>query len=164
MGYASVGLGLLSLLGQDASTSVKFSAQVVAGVGVGALYTILVLPVQASAPSVDGTGLAVGAFVSFRLFGALIGLSIGSSVFSGVWEKSVTDLDGLPDSLSAFISGQEAIQLVSSLGALELPPDVLSSLLGLYEKSIRSIWQVLVGFSVLGLLTSLLTREITLDK
>jgi hypothetical protein len=160
----SVGLGLLSLLGQDASTAVKFSAQVIAGVGVGALYTILVLPVQASAPSVDDTGLAVGVFVSFRLFGALIGLAIGSSVFSGVWERSVADLSAWPDSLNAFISGQEAIQRIPSLGALELPPDVLSSLLGLYENSIRSIWYVLVGFSVLGLLTSLLTREITLDK
>ena len=163
-GMLSVGLGLLSLLGQNASTAVKFSAQVVAGVGVGALYTILVLPVQASAPSVDDTGLAVGVFVSFRLFGALIGLAIGSSVFSSVWEMSVSDLSSLPDSLGVSFSGYEAIQLIPSLGKLKLPPDALALLLGVYEKSMRAIWYVLVGFSVLGLLTSLLTREITLDR
>ncbi|KAK0633848.1 major facilitator superfamily domain-containing protein [Immersiella caudata] len=162
----SIGLGLLALLERNASMAVRISAQVIAGIGVGVLYTILVLPVQASAPSVDDTGLAVGVFVSFRLFGAVIGLAIGSSVFSSVWESSAANLSVLPgmESLQAFKSGHDAMQLIPVLGTLGLPQDVLSLILSLYETSMRVIWYVLVGFSVFGLLTSLLTREITLDQ
>ncbi|KAK1749646.1 MFS general substrate transporter [Echria macrotheca] len=160
----SLGLGLLSLLGSSASMAIKYSAQVVAGVGIGALYTILVLPVQASAPNVDDTGMAVGVFVSFRLFGALIGLAIGSSVFNSVWEKSAADMASLPDNLDGLRTGYEAIQLIPSLRVLDIAPEGLSSLLSLYEQSMRAIWYVLVGFSVLGLFASLFTREMTLDK
>ncbi|KAK5655829.1 hypothetical protein OQA88_5368 [Cercophora sp. LCS_1] len=165
--FLVVGLGLLSLLGPHASTAVKYSAQVITGVGIGALYTILVLPVQATAPSVDDTGLAVGMFVSFRLFGALVGLAVGSTVFSSVWERSIADLHGLPNtigSLPGLQSGHEAVQLIPSLRTLELPPDALTLLLGLYDRSIRAIWYVLIGFSVFGLVSSLLTKEVTLDK
>ncbi|KAK0623889.1 major facilitator superfamily domain-containing protein [Immersiella caudata] len=160
----SVGLGLLSLLRSDVSTAIKVVSQVISGIGIGALYCVLVLPMQASAPTVDDTGLAVGLLVSFRLFGALIGLSVGSTVFSSTWEKTVASLGPLPDGMEHFKSGNGAIELIPALRSLELPADILAPLLNVYTESLRTIWYVLVGLSLFGLATSLLTKEITLDK
>ncbi|KAK4450481.1 major facilitator superfamily domain-containing protein [Podospora aff. communis PSN243] len=162
--FQCVGLGLLSLLGPSASTAVKVVSQVIAGIGIGALYFVLVLPMQASAPVVDDAGLAAGLLISFRLFGALIGLSVGSTVFSSTWDKTIADLGALPEVLEPFRSGKAAVELIPVLRTLELPREVLAPLLDVYTKSLRTIWYVLVGFSLFGLATSVLTKEITLDK
>nr|XP_002847896.1 uncharacterized protein MCYG_03402 [Microsporum canis CBS 113480]EEQ30583.1 predicted protein [Microsporum canis CBS 113480] len=63
------------------------------------LCTILTIPIQASAPKAEDRGLAVGILVSFRLFGALIGLAIGATTFSSVFANSIASiskLEGLP--------------------------------------------------------------------
>lgn len=106
-----LGVGFLSLLDSHVSTAVRVGPQVIAGVGIGSLYCILVLPLQASVPNVDDTGLAVGLLVSFRLFGALVGLAMGSAIFGSVFTQAVEQLEGdLPQPLwSTLSSGNEAI-------------------------------------------------------
>ncbi|KAK4121014.1 hypothetical protein N657DRAFT_133376 [Parathielavia appendiculata] len=88
-------------------TTVKVSTQVIVGIGIGSLYCVLVLPIQASAPIVDDTGLVVGLLVSYRLFGTLISLAVGSTVFSSsIWEESIADLGPLPNAMEGFKSGK----------------------------------------------------------
>lgn len=78
--FSTVFVGLLYLLDEDTITAEAYSYQVFMGVGIGTVLTVTALPTQASAKHVDDTGIAAGMLVIFRFFGALIGLTIGSTV------------------------------------------------------------------------------------
>ena len=126
---------------------------IVVSLGIGILFTVLVLPAQASLTSVDDMGLAVGLVVFFRLLGGLIGLAIGATVFSSVFAKSMKDLGTLPSSLAALENSQNAIAFIPQLKDLRssVPPDTLNKVIGVYNQSFQSIWIVLTVLAGVGL-------------
>ena len=52
------------------------------GIGIGTIFAVTSIPLQASVKHVDDKGPAAGTLVIFRLFGALISLTISSTVFN----------------------------------------------------------------------------------
>lgn len=60
----------MSLLDLSSSRSLQLGLQVPGGKGVGILYTIIAIPLQANI-HVDDVGLAVGTLVFFRLTGQI---------------------------------------------------------------------------------------------
>lgn len=160
-----VGMGLLSLIGEGDSRAFRMGIPVVASIGMGVLFTVLIIPMQASVSNVDDTGLAVGLLVCFRLFGGLLGLALGATVFSSIFERSVAAIDHLPSSLSAFEDSSGAIGLIPVLREIqsELPPEKLAAVVEAYSKSFRVIWQVMIGFAGVGFIASLFTKEMTIE-
>lgn len=77
----TVGVGLWALWRTSSSRALLYGLQVVAAIGIGTLFTLLNIPMTASVQDANDMGVAAGILVSFRLFGALIGLAICSSVF-----------------------------------------------------------------------------------
>lgn len=67
--FIAVGMGLFSRMDAASSVAETAGVQVVAGVGLGALFTVPLLVVQADAAAVEDQGLAVGILAAFRLFG-----------------------------------------------------------------------------------------------
>ncbi|KAE8312381.1 hypothetical protein BDV41DRAFT_589031 [Aspergillus transmontanensis] len=67
---------------------------------------------QASTPSAEDQGLAMGIMVSFRLFGALIGLVIGATTFSSVYENSMASIGPLPEALALLKNPNEAVSFI----------------------------------------------------
>lgn len=65
----TLGTGLLALLDSNSSRSTLLGLPVISSAGVGALMPLLHLPIQASVPSVDDTGLAISVLLTFRLLG-----------------------------------------------------------------------------------------------
>jgi hypothetical protein len=47
---------------------------------------------QASAPSVDDQGLAIGVLVSFRLFGGLVSLACAATAFSSTFTDAIASV------------------------------------------------------------------------
>ncbi|CDM31523.1 unnamed protein product [Penicillium roqueforti FM164] len=72
--------------------------QVIAGIGIGTIFSVPPIPMQASAAP-DDQGLAMGIMVAFRLFGALIGLAVDATTFSSVFANRISGID-LPASLA----------------------------------------------------------------
>ncbi|RYP55369.1 hypothetical protein DL768_000124 [Monosporascus sp. mg162] len=93
----TVSLGLWCLVGQTTSRAEAYVFQSTLGVGIGTVFTGAQVPMQASVTHVDDTGLAVGTLIVICLFGALVGLSIGSTVFNSVFQKSIAALGTLPE-------------------------------------------------------------------
>lgn len=89
---AAIGAALLALWYPSPSLAMKASFQVILGIGTGALFSILMLPMQACV-QVDDMGLAAGILVSFRLFGGLIGLSLRSKCFNNVLRGGFCQLE-----------------------------------------------------------------------
>jgi hypothetical protein len=163
--FLVLGAGLLVLIGPCSSVPVRIGLPVVASVGYGVLLTVLNLPIQASVSSVDDMGLAVGLQVFFRLLGGLIGLAIGSTVFSSVFAKSVA---ALPGSLAVLANSEEAVGFIPQLRELradaDVTPEALAHVVAAYATSFHAIWFVLLGCACLGFVTSLFTKEVTMEK
>jgi MFS family permease len=162
----AVGIGLFSLIGPDASIAFRDSIPVVGAAGIGVLFTVLILPMQASVLNVDDTGLAVGLLVFFRLFGALIGLALGSTIFSSVFENNLKGLGILPSSLAELGNSSEAISFIPKLRDLQsdIPSEILVKIIAVYHESFRTIWLVMVGFACVGFAFSLFTKEVAIES
>ena len=158
------GLGLMSLLDRHSSIAAQSGFQVIAGLGIGTLYCVLVIPIQAAAPSADDAGLAVGMLVFFRLFGAVFGLALGSATFNNVFKQRIHALGPLPPSAAPLENSNEALSFIPLLQSLGLTPTTLDSIVDAYVSAIRTIWLVMAGLGALGFLTSLLMKELSLEK
>ncbi|EED15912.1 efflux pump antibiotic resistance protein, putative [Talaromyces stipitatus ATCC 10500] len=161
----TVGTGLLAIWNAQSSLALKASFQAIAGIGIGALFTVLPIPMQASAPTTEDQGLAVGLLVSFRLFGALVGLAIGSTAFSSTFGQGIASLGfSLPETMAVLNNPSEAIGFIPSLRHMhDLSTEELYAVRNVYRDSMQIIWYILTGFGGLGFLTSLLTASLTLE-
>jgi MFS family permease len=162
--FLAIGMGLLSVWNQTSSKAVLSIVQVIAAVGTGSLYTILIIPMQASVPHIDDTGLAVGIQVTFRLIGALIGLSVGSTIFSNIFGQHINAIDSLPESLAILRDSSKAIEFISSLRELDLSPETMEPVISAYLASFQGVWYFLAAVAVLGFISSLSIRELSLEQ
>lgn len=160
----TLGTGLLALLDSDSSRSMLLGLPVIWSAGVGALMRLLHLPMQASVPSVDDTGLAIGLLLTFRLLGGLVGLAVGSTLFSNIFTSAIADIQNLPGSLAILRDGSQAIGFVPQLRTLEVAHEVLNPVLNAYLEAMRAIFYAMTAFGVVGFLSSIFTGEHTLQK
>ncbi|KAI1452814.1 MFS general substrate transporter [Annulohypoxylon moriforme] len=162
--FTAVGTGLFTLLNQSASLAAKASFQIISGIGTGTLFSILNLPIQASVPNVDDMGTATGILVSVRLFGALVGLAICSTVFNNVFASQIGLLGSLPDVMAVLTDGRNAIEFIPLLVNIDVEPEILESVIEVYRHSMFAIFWMLAGIATVGFFVSLLIQEKSLEK
>lgn len=162
----TVGIGCLCSLHPGSSIAARAAIQVVAGIGLGTLHTNLFIPMQASVRNVDDSGIAIGQLVFFRLFGAVVGLSIASTVFSFIFGESVAPLLDLlsEDIMENLKDGNAAIGFIPQLHVLNVPASTLIALQRAYMMATRGIWIFLTIVCGLGFLLSLFMKEISLER
>ncbi|KAK9413659.1 putative Major facilitator superfamily (MFS) profile domain-containing protein [Seiridium unicorne] len=163
--FLAVGTRVFSLWDNHGSDSSARAAtvgfQAIAGIGLGTIFTVPAISMQANAPTVEDQGLAIGILVSFRLFGAPIGLAIGSTTFNGIFASALKDLGTLPESIAALSDPNETIAFILFLHIVELPAALIDSVREFY--AMRDVWMILAGFGALGFLTSLFIERIDLE-
>lgn len=160
----TLGTGLLALLDSDSSRSMLLALPIIWSAGVGALMRLLHLPMQASVPSVDDTGHAIGLLLTFRLLGGLVGLAVGSTLFNNIFTSAIADIQNLPGSLTILRDGTQAIGFVPQLRTLEVSHEVLKPVLNAYLEAMRAIFYAMTTFAFVGFLSSIFTGEHTLEK
>ena len=79
--------------------------QLAPGIGCGFLLSALAVPLQASV-AVNDAGVAIGTLVFFRAVGSVVGVSLGSAIFTNEFKKQLTNINipanvSLPDSADA---------------------------------------------------------------
>lgn len=162
--FLAVGVGLISLYTKDSSLAMTASFQVIAGIGVGTIFTVPPMPMQASAPTAEDQGLAIGVLVSFRLFGGLVGLAIGATAFSSSFASSIAALGELPEALSILRSPNEAIGFIPYLKDLGLAAETIDPVLTAYDSAWRTVWYILAGLAAAGAVGALFTKELSFDS
>uniref|UniRef100_A0A093VET8 Putative transporter C3H1.06c n=1 Tax=Talaromyces marneffei PM1 TaxID=1077442 RepID=A0A093VET8_TALMA len=133
----TVGSGLLALFNLGPSSSMRISLPILWGIGVAGLR-LLLLPMQASVKNIDDTGLAIAQQQAFRMFGGLVGLTIGSTIFNSVFSASISSIELPAGPLTALANANDAIAFIPELR--------------------------LLGFGGLGLITSLIMKDLDLNK
>lgn len=160
----SIGIGLLSILDRNSPVAETAGFQIISGVGLGALWAVPALSMQASAATVEDQALAVGILVAARLFGALIGLAIASSVFASIFENAIAALQPLPAAAAPLGQASQAIGFITSLKGLDVPSNVLGQIVEVYRESFQVLWYVMSGFACVGFFSSLFIQEKSIES
>ncbi|KAJ9483544.1 hypothetical protein VN97_g9857 [Penicillium thymicola] len=159
--FLAVGCGILSLWDQSSSVAITAGFQVIAGIGIGTIFSVPPIPMQASAAP-DDQGLAMGIMVAFRLFGALIGLAVSATTFSSILANRIGGID-LPASLVLLKDPSEAVSFIPYLRTADISPDMRDLIRNAYKDAMQTIWYELAAFGVLGFLSSLFVEELTME-
>ncbi|KAM0744638.1 hypothetical protein ACQRIT_000022 [Beauveria bassiana] len=159
----SLGLGLCTLWGAHTSLAQIVGFEAMVAVGLGSLFTALPIMMQANTES-DANGHAVGILVSFRLFGAAVGLAVSAAAFSNRFSSSVATLGDMPPALRLLLRENQALGSIPRLKELDLSPAELVDVQAAYEQSFRAVFFVLTGLSCVGFLLTLLVREASIES
>jgi len=160
---SAIGTALLVFLDRGSPRAVMVLLCMVPAVGVGSLMMVLAIPMQASV-AVDDEGIAVGTLVAFRLFGALLGLSIGSAAFNTVFQSKIAALGPLDGTLAVLKDSSEAVALVPIIQQLSPETTELDGVIGAYRISLQTIWIIFACLAGAGFFTSLFTRELPMER
>ncbi|KAF7521722.1 hypothetical protein G7054_g12370 [Neopestalotiopsis clavispora] len=164
---STVFTGLLYRLNQHSTPAEVYSFQVLVGVGIGTVLTVTALPTQASAKDLNDTGIAAGMLVIFRFFGALIGLTVGSTVFSSAFQQkinAITESGQLPEAAEFLRDSTQALSFVHYLRDLDLAREDMDIIIGVYTRAFQIVWLVFMGASVLGFFFSLFIKELSMES
>lgn len=164
--FTTVGMGALSLLRATSSSAQRSGYQILGGIGLGMLYPALSLPLQASFDE-DEVGIAMGMFVFARQMGAVAGIALGAAIFNNAFAREIKKLGALPAELLPLESGKAAVDFVPQLRELAAIPELATLILdirGVYASAIKWIWISMAVLGAVGLVTSLVVRELTLEK
>ncbi|KAG9075251.1 hypothetical protein FS749_013098 [Ceratobasidium sp. UAMH 11750] len=155
-GFTLVGMGLLSTLKYDSSKANSIGFQILIGIGAGILYASTTFAILAPLPvSRNAPALALFAFI--RTFAGTYGVAIGSSVLQ-------TELSHrLPLQFSAqFPGGSDiAFSAIPFISALEEP--LRSEVRAAFADALAVLWKVMIGISGMGLISTLLMREVPMN-
>lgn len=157
----TVGFGTMILLSSNSSKAVYSVVQLAPGIGSGFLLSALAIPLQA-AMSVDDAGTAMGMQVFFRAVGALVGVALGSSIFANDFTRAAKRIE-LPPNVS-LPDAKDAVSFITTIGTLDISPEIKSKLLHLYAGPVRLIWIVATVLSGIGLISTLFVKELTLER
>lgn len=156
-----LGIGLLCLLDSESSIPKWLFINLVAGIGVGALYPTVMLAVQAAADP-EYLSISVSMTPFFRVFGQAVGVAIGGVVFQN---RIIHEFgDNLSLGQSALTYAQDASSLVKYIHTLPKGSAERSLIESLYAKALVIVWAVMCGVGGLALLLSLLTKDYSLNK
>jgi hypothetical protein len=155
-----LGCGLLQLFTPRTSVAAWVFINMVYGAGIGTLISSLAVASQAPQKS-EHMALATGLTPFFRAVGQAIGIVIGSAVSQNVLTTTLESAHSAALRKQATSLGKSIANMAVILHAM--PEDTArDELLKDFNNSLRAVWWVLTGVSVLGGLLSLAMREISL--
>ncbi|KAI0101310.1 MFS general substrate transporter [Nemania sp. FL0031] len=156
--------GLFYLVDQMTSKAQISTFLVFIGMGLGIVFQTIPFPLQASVEDADDTGRIVGLLVITRFLGGVLGLAINSVVFSSVFASQIAAFGPLPAEVSQLADPRQALGFIPTLRTLVLDEEITRHLTEVYRVPFQAVWIVLTSASGLGLATSFLTKQLSLEK
>ncbi|KAF7326942.1 MFS domain-containing protein [Mycena venus] len=148
-----VGFGLFSTIRADSSTGKWVGYQIITALGVGPLFVVPMFALLAPLPP-NRSASALTLFTFTRTFAQTWGITISGSILQNKLKEN------LPAAFVArFPPGIEiAYAAIPVIRGLEEP--LRSQVQAAFSNSMTAIWRTLIGISGLGLLLSLLMKEV----
>ncbi|KAI0921395.1 hypothetical protein AcW1_004613 [Taiwanofungus camphoratus] len=152
-----VGFGVLTLLRANSSEGQWIGYQILAAAGTGLIFPAPIFPILAPLP-VSRTAAALAFFAFLRAFGQTWGVTIGSTILQNELKKKLP-----ADFVSQFPQGSEiAYAAIPQIGSL--PEPLRTQVRTAFASSIDVIWKTMIGIAGLGLLSTLLLKEIPMAQ
>ncbi|KAJ7146731.1 iron permease, partial [Mycena epipterygia] len=150
-----IGVGLFTTLHDDSSRAKAIGFQVIAGTGLGMMTAAVFFPILAPLP-IESNAQAIALYTFFRNFSNILAVTIGGSVLQNELGKR------LPPAFSVQFPQGTAIAYSIIPLIRTLPEPLKSEIRVAFADSLRVVWQVLIGVSIIGLLASLAMKRLPL--
>lgn len=164
LGWAliSICMGLYTRMDGNTSTAYWASITCVGGIGIGFLVSTTLPAIQAPLTETDQAIItATWGFV--RSFGGIWGVAIPAAVFNSRVNDLAASIKN--PNVQGALSNGGAYALASSGGTTNfssLDPTISAEIKSVYVNSLKRVWQVALGFSLLGFVVCFTVKEVTL--
>ena len=160
----ALGMGLLICLNQSTNMPSWIFLSLVAGIGLGMLFSAQGFAAQASASNAD-LPFAGAMYSFFRAFGQTLGVAISGVIFQNVLKKKIlataysTFADEWSRDASSFV---QVVKAWSDIGAEGVMKEVV---IKTYVESLRMVWCIMCLLAGAAFIASLVwTSEISLER
>jgi len=154
-----IGCGLLSILDSGSGKAAWAGFEIVAALGTGFIMTTILPAIQALLPEID-QAKTTAFFLFMRSFGFVWGITIPSIVFNSQFDTRLGGIDNAKAQVDLAKGG--VYGLVSGGYIQALPETVQIQIVNVYTKALEKVWQVAIGFALLGFMLVFLERYINL--
>ncbi|KAN0076816.1 Major facilitator superfamily domain containing protein [Tylopilus felleus] len=157
----TIGTGLMIMLDYSSSIAEQELYPLVAAIGVGFLYQIPIVALQAAMPMKD-MATATSAFMFLRVLGAAVGLAADEAIIASVLPRKLAAIPnvgrlGLGNDIAEL---NDSIVRVHSISNVTLRDAVLHA----WARSIATTWMVATGLAGVALILTLFLREYSVDR
>lgn len=144
-----VGFGLFTTLNGSTSKGAWVVFELIASAGSGLILSVLLPAIMAGLPE-SYVASSSAAYSFIRTFGYVWGVTVPSIVFNGVFDKNLHVISSA--SLRDQLSGGKAYSFASQAHLVRntVPDDVWNEVVDVYSKSLKTIWWVGLGLSIVG--------------
>lgn len=157
----TLGMGLMYTLDMKSPTVAWVFPNIVSGLGTGILFPSTSFAIQASCSDAD-VAYAVAMMTFLRELGQSFGVAIGGIIFQNSFKSRLLRLPSVATHAVEYSTNAVAlVQIIRSM------PDALperEQIVGAYVDSLRIVWISICAFAFVGLLSSLVTEELPLDR
>jgi len=157
----TIGLGLFTILDKDSSAAEWVIFQMIAAVGMGLLLTGTLPAVQVELAEKD-VGAATASYAFMRSYGAIWGISIPAAIFNSQFSANLYKI--ADPAVRQQLSGGEAYSSVTNTLINAFPPQIKAQVIGVYTESLKTVWQVALGFAALSFLLVFIEKEVKMRK
>jgi hypothetical protein len=158
---SAIGFGIFTLLDENSSKAAWVCFQIVASAGAGIVMSVLLPACMAALPESD-VASATAAYSFLRTFGYVWGVTIPSITFNDQFNKHLHEIGD--ETLRPLLANGAAYAYASQQSLQQLSETTKSQVLGVYVKSLKTVWQVGIAFSILAFFLVFLERHVPLRK
>ncbi|PWN51683.1 MFS general substrate transporter [Violaceomyces palustris] len=151
-----VGFGLMSMVGVDTSKAQWAGFQFFVGTGVGSMFAIT-LPCIQAALGKEELASSTATFAFCRSFGSIWGIAITTTVLTNTVSTKLVEL---PEVAPYGLTGRTALGFIESIQLL--PENLRSPVREYFAEGLKRGYYVFIPLSALGLLASLLIKDLPL--
>lgn len=158
-----LGLGLLQLLGSNSTIPQWIFLNAVSGIGLGLLFASQATATQAAAKD-EHMAIAAGLNPFFRAIGQALGIVVGDAIFQNRFKSRLLSIADPVLRSQAQSLATDSAGLASYVQGLPDSSPERIELVQAFVVSLQAVWWAMLAFAVLAGITSLLIREISLDR
>ncbi len=159
---ATLGCGLLVLLGIDTSVPAWIFLSAVSGLGMGILFPSIALALQSSVPPAD-VAMAATLVLFFRSFGQAVGVAIGGSILDNHMQVELRRPE-VASLLPPDMEGIGTVALVSAIKAMPAGSPLVFALRGALVRTFQVVWATMCGLSGVTMLSQFAIKEYNMDQ
>ncbi|EDN03835.1 MFS transporter [Histoplasma capsulatum] len=160
----TLGIGILILLHSETNTVRRMGLQVIGAVGLGILLPALSIPLEARTDGERQAEETMGNSTFAHQLGAVVGAALSTHIFSRSFSTAVGKLLPLPEPLVSLSDGSAAVRFIPLLKHLDLLVGETSAIVDVYERAMTAVWIAITVISGLGLVSSILVRELKVGE
>ncbi|KZP12598.1 MFS general substrate transporter [Athelia psychrophila] len=154
----TIGYGLMTMLDSHSSTVVKVFWPLIAALGVGCLFQVPLIALQAAMPLKD-MATSTGTYGFLRTLGGSLGIAIGQAIWSSVLQEKLKKIPnvGIDTSPAALSEGVRQLKNIPD-------PVTRAAVIQAYAVSIQKIWLVAIPLCGVGFILVLFVRAYSLQR